>query len=377
MTSRILLLLLPLLWAVAGACLAQDDSQPGDTDGSSEQVESSDDAYRRRMELEDARRQDPSYTDPIDTYKKDLEKIDKLPEESRDNIRDQLVDVIVENGEWEPSDALDEYPYEPTEAAKKDPVLMEQEQEAWDEQVEKYHEREAAAFGTYRGPVPGPGNPTGQQGGGQAGQTGQGSGEDGGQGGSGQGGSGEGNGGGSGTAGTYPAGGSNGDDDSASTAGVSESALDFLRGRQGQSSAGGGSGGPGETGTPPGSPGQGSGAGESSPGTTGMTDGSGSPGGSSGPGTDGARQSAAEWAAQEAAAAEQAAETGSETSTAEQASQAAESQAAESQAEEAAEEMAEQTPDIDLDTRGIIAIEDLDKLEGTVTGERDPEEEDR
>ncbi|NNK38714.1 MAG: hypothetical protein HKP03_09550, partial [Xanthomonadales bacterium] len=50
---------------------------------------------------------------------------------------------------------------------------------------------------------------------------------------------------------------------------------------------------------------------------------------------------------------------------------------AESQAEEAAEEMAEQTPDIDLDTRGIIAIEDLDKLEGTVTGERDPEEEDR
>ncbi|MBT8060895.1 MAG: hypothetical protein KJO33_14980 [Gammaproteobacteria bacterium] len=372
MTSRILLLLLPLLWAVAGACLAQDDSQPGDTDGSSEQVESSDDAYRRRMELEDARRQDPSYTDPIDTYKKDLEKIDKLPEESRDNIRDQLVDVIVENGEWEPSDALDEYPYEPTEAAKKDPVLMEQEQEAWDEQVEKYHEREAAAFGTYRGPVPGPGNPSGQQGGGQAGQTGQGSGEDGGQGGSGQGGSGEGNGGGSGTAGTYQAGGSNGDDDSASTAGVSESALDFLRGRQGQSSAGGGSGGPGETGTPAGSPGQGSGAGESSPGTTGMTDGSGSPGGSSGPGTDGARQSAAEWAAQEAAAAEQAAETGSETSTAEQASQAAESQA-----EEAAEEMAEQTPDIDLDTRGIIAIEDLDKLEGTVTGERDPEEEDR
>ncbi|MBT8065447.1 MAG: hypothetical protein KJN94_10525, partial [Gammaproteobacteria bacterium] len=199
MTSRTFLLLLPLLWAVAGACLAQDDSQPGDTDGSSEQVESSDDAYRRRMELEDARRQDPSYTDPIDTYKKDLEKIDKLPEESRDNIRDQLVDVIVENGEWEPSDALDEYPYEPTEAAKKDPVLMEQEQEAWDEQVEKYHEREAAAFGTYRGPVPGPGNPSGQQGGGQAGQTGQGSGEDGGQGGSGQGGSGEGNGGGSGT----------------------------------------------------------------------------------------------------------------------------------------------------------------------------------
>jgi hypothetical protein len=376
MTSRTLLLLLPLLWAVAGACLAQDDSQPGDTDGSSEQVESSDDAYRRRMELEDARRQDPSYTDPIDTYKKDLEKIDKLPEESRDNIRDQLVDVIVENGEWEPSDALDEYPYEPTEAAEKDPVLMEQEQEAWDEQVEKYHEREAAAFGTYRGPVPGPGNPTGQQGGGQAGQPGQGSGEDGGQGGSGQGGSGEGNGGGSGTAGTYQAGGSNGDDDSASTAGVSESALDFLRGRQGQSSTGGGSGGAGETGMPPGSPGQGSGDGESSPGATGVTDGSETPGGSSGPGTAGAQQSAAEWAAQAAADSEQAAADGSESAAEQQAAEAA-AEASESASESAAEEISESPQDLNLDTRGIIAIEDLDKLEGTGSGETDPEEEDR
>ena len=45
-----------------------------------------------------------------------------------------------------------------------DPELMQQEQEAWDEQIEKYHKREAAAFGTYIGPVPGPGNPEGAEG---------------------------------------------------------------------------------------------------------------------------------------------------------------------------------------------------------------------
>ena len=71
-----------------------EEEEQGDEDGSSERVESSDEAYRRRMELEDARRQDPSYTDPVDSYKKEQEKIDKLPEESRDNIRDQLIDVI-------------------------------------------------------------------------------------------------------------------------------------------------------------------------------------------------------------------------------------------------------------------------------------------
>ena len=41
--------------------------------------------------------------------------------ESRDNIRDQLVDVIMENGEWEPKDALEEYPYQPTATAQSDP----------------------------------------------------------------------------------------------------------------------------------------------------------------------------------------------------------------------------------------------------------------
>jgi hypothetical protein len=352
------MLALPLLIALlAGTpALAQDDGQPGDTDGSSEQVESSDEAYRRRMELEDARRADPSYTDPIDSYKKDPEKIDKLPEESRDNIRDQLIDVIVENGEWEPSDALEDYPYEPTEAAKNDPVLKEQEQEAWEEQVDKYHEREAAAFGSYRGPVPGPGNPTGQQGGsqGSAGSQ-QGQGQAGGQ--QGQGGA-DGSQGSSGSAGTYQPG-ANGSEDAASTDGVSESALDFLKGRQAQNQSAQG-GPPGQT--PPGSSTPSGSQGQASSGSS-------SQNGSQASGqqveagaeqeqaqTAGAQQSAAQWAQEQQASDSQA---DSEQASDQQAAQP-EQQAAEQQSEQA--QQAE--PEVELETRGIIAIEDLDKLEG-------------
>ena len=284
-----------LLLAVLGLPLAfAQDSEPAeDEDGSSEQVEQRDDAFRRQMELEDARSRDRTYVDS--TYggqKTELEKIDKLPEESRDNIRDQLVDVIMENGEWEPKDVLEDYPYAPTEAAQSDPELKEQEQEAWDEQVEKYHEREAAAFGAHRGPVPGPGNPTGQEGGeqGEGSQQGQQGGEQGsGQGG--QDGSGDGESG-DGTEGTYQPyeSSSNSSEDEVSTAGVSESALDFLRGSQGQQQP------------PP---------------------------------------------------------QGEQT-------QAPEENSEQAQAEQSAEQSAE------IDTRGIIAIKDLDKLEGTEVPE-DPE----
>src|SRR5210317_855512 len=184
------------------SAFAQDAEPSGDDDDSSERVEQRDDSYRQQMELEDARSRDRTYIDNTYTQSAGQEKIDKLPKESRDNIRDQLVDVIVENGEWEPKDALGEYPYTPTAAAEADPELKQQEQEAWEEQIEKYHEREAAAFGTYRGPVPGPGNPTGQEGG-QQGQDSQ-QGQQGGQQGSGQGGQSGGEGSsGAGSAGTY------------------------------------------------------------------------------------------------------------------------------------------------------------------------------
>lgn len=236
--------ILMLLLAGTLPAVAQEEPQStADQDGASQQVEESDEAFRRRMELEDARYRDPTYTDPVGSYKQELEKIDKLPGESRDNIRDQLIDVIMTNGEWEPADALEEYPYTPTAAARADPKLAQQEQEAWEEQIEKYHERESEAFGTYRGPVQGPGNPQGPQGsqGGQNGEQGEPQGdEQGGQQGR-QGGQ-QGNQGEQGEPsekGTYqPYQSSNTDQDEAeSRAGVSESALDFLMGRQGASSS--------------------------------------------------------------------------------------------------------------------------------------------
>ena len=309
-----------LLLALYGLPLAfAQDSEPAeDEDGSSEQVEQRDDAFRRQMELEDARSRDRTYVDS--TYggqKTELEKIDKLPEESRDNIRDQLVDVIMENGEWEPKDALEEYPYAPTAAAQSDPELKEQEQEAWDEQIEKYHEREAAAFGAYRGPVPGPGNPTGQEGGeqGEGSQQGQQGGEQGsgqgGQDGSGDGESGDGESG-DGTEGTYQPyqSSSNGSEDEASTAGVSESALDFLRGSQGQQQ----------------------------------------------PPPQGEQTQASE-----------------ESSDQAQAEQSTEQSAEQSAEQSESEQQQESSEAVDLDTHGIIAIKDLDKLEGTEIPE-DPEE---
>ena len=156
---------LPLAWG-------QTSSTERDSDDSSNEVEQSEDSYRRQMELEDARSKDRTYVDTTYTDTGNLEKIDKLPPESRENIRDQLVDIIMENGDWEPGDVLGEYPYSPTEQAEADSELKEQELAAWEEQVEKYHEREAQAFGSYRGPVAGPGNPTGQEGGEQGSQEG-------------------------------------------------------------------------------------------------------------------------------------------------------------------------------------------------------------
>jgi hypothetical protein len=105
-------LLLALMLGFFGMPLvfAQEEAPVEDDDGSSEQVEQRDDAFRRQMELEDARSKDRTYVDNTYGQPAELEKIDKLPEESRNNIRDQLVDVIMENGEWEPRDALEEYP---------------------------------------------------------------------------------------------------------------------------------------------------------------------------------------------------------------------------------------------------------------------------
>lgn len=320
MRTRFQVLLVCVFLGIAWMPLAwgQSSSTESKSADSSKQVEQQEDSYRRQMELEDARSKDRTYVDTTYTDQGNLEKIDKLPPESRENIRDQLVDIIMENGDWEPGDVLGEYPYAPTEAAEADPELKEQEMAAWEEQVEKYHEREAQAFGSYRGPVPGPGNPGGQEGGeqGEGSQGQQGGGQDGSEGKSS-----------ARSAGTYqpyqP--GSSSSQDEVSTAGVSESALDFLRG-----------------------------------------------------GHNDAREQPQEPAAAGGSRAQMQAQS--------QAQDQAESQSSESQDEQAnevvTEQFAQQSPqqdseqaeaeqqqespaDVQPDTRGIIAIEDLNKLEGT------------
>jgi len=314
---RILLCVLGL--ALAGPALLRAQEPSEESGGASAEVEESDEAYRRRMELEDARQRNLGYTLPPESYAAKQEKLDKLPEESRDNIRDQLVDIIVEDGDWEPSDALKDYPYEPTAAARADPELMQREQEAWDEQIEKYHKREAAAFGTYLGPVPGPGNPEGAEG-----QAGQAEGSEGSEPGGAQQGSEESAGAqesrqgepasedaDQSAAGTYEPYQSNrsSSEESVSTAGVQQSALDFLKSMQGQSASQ-------TAGSASGTPAQASPA-----------------------------QAAAKSSDSQAAAEPNPQESATEQST-EQA------------------QAGDETVEMDLETPGIIPIEDLEKLEG-------------
>ncbi len=376
MNSRqhIFLLTVILSLSITGAVQAQDNEPgTGERDESSEQVEESEDAYRRRMELEGARDQE-TFSNTSYSSQAKQQKIDKLPKESQKNIRDQITDVIIESDEWEPSDVLKEYPYEATEAARKDPELREQEEEAWAEQVEKYHEREAAAFGATRPPMPGSGqqqagtgsNGEGQQQG-EQGSGNEGASQDGGQASED----------GSGSAGSYEPyqSRSQSDDDEMSTAGVSESALDFIRGKQGQSPnlAGNGteqqdqapslagSGTEQQDDSEDQSP-------ESAEGQEQAPDGSlpieqleqlqgvsaqSSPGqaDTSPPSADNQQAQAASAAATETASAEQ-----------EQTTQ--ESQEAQQSQQESVAQEQQASLELDLSTPGIIAIRDLEKLEG-------------
>jgi hypothetical protein len=77
--------------------------------------------------------------------------LDELPPASRQHIKDQLRDLIIENPQWQPGDDLTGYPYEPSAAAKTDPALEKKEREAWAEQLQKYQEREAAAYANAQG----------------------------------------------------------------------------------------------------------------------------------------------------------------------------------------------------------------------------------
>jgi hypothetical protein len=163
-----LLLCAGLAWPLALA--AQTDEDAEDTGDSSQHVEESEEAYRRRMETQDGMGQTDVIPDRPATGGTTGDGIDDLPFESRKHLRDEMRNVIMEQGEWQPEDATKTYPYHPSAGAQADPELRQKEEKAWGELVAEYHKREAAALagGSHSGGPP-PGGQSGGQGGGQSG----------------------------------------------------------------------------------------------------------------------------------------------------------------------------------------------------------------
>ncbi|GMR15534.1 MAG: hypothetical protein BMS9Abin30_1166 [Gammaproteobacteria bacterium] len=133
------LFLAPLVVAQAETAPAEEKANPG-----SQEVEYSEDNYRRFMELRNENLQKSSML--TNAYQPGTQKLDELPEASQKHLRNQLREIILEEGEWAPGDENKEYPYVPSEAAQSNPGLAQQEAEAWGELVGKYQQREAQIY---------------------------------------------------------------------------------------------------------------------------------------------------------------------------------------------------------------------------------------
>ena len=232
-----MILCLPAIFALTcfscDQAFAQQQTEEEEA-GATQHVEESEEAYRQRMELRDQPfsaqpRVQTTYAVPASEGK-----LDELPPASRQHIKDQLRELIIDNPQWQPGDDLTGYPYEPSSAAKTDPALEKKEREAWAEQLQKYQEREAAAYANAQGSAASSTNSTakakGEQGsgespgaqGGSAGQSGDASSQASGDQGSGQPGS---------PQSAEPWEERSRPPKEISTAGVSESALSFLQGK--------------------------------------------------------------------------------------------------------------------------------------------------
>ncbi len=127
---------------------AQDAEDPAyeDTQKTGQEVEISEDNYRRFMELKDDRIK--RSTLPLAAYEAPTgpQKIEALPQASQKHLRNQLREIILESDQWVPSDARIKHPYVPSEAALNNRPLQNQEAAAWDELLEKYNQREAENY---------------------------------------------------------------------------------------------------------------------------------------------------------------------------------------------------------------------------------------
>jgi hypothetical protein len=132
------------------AVLGQEETPPteaaAEAEQQSQEVEISEDNYRRFMELRDPRITRPAMPVMQSAPADGLEKMDSLPEASRRHLRDQLREIILASDPWTPENAGELYPFEPSEEARLDPELRGLENEAWKELVGKYHEREAELY---------------------------------------------------------------------------------------------------------------------------------------------------------------------------------------------------------------------------------------
>lgn len=135
------LLCLPVF---AGSSLLHAWQEGQDAARPDQEVDVSEENYRRHMELGDEQLQRNNF--PVTDYagQAELQKMQQLPEASQRHLRDQLREIIVEGGPWKPADAQQVYPYLPSTQARTDAALRGKEQAAWEELVGQYHAREAS-----------------------------------------------------------------------------------------------------------------------------------------------------------------------------------------------------------------------------------------
>ncbi len=230
--SLALALLSPCVLAIQDQPGAQDTGTESQRDDESGETERRDEQYRRQMELEDARnRTDDVLTQTTYESEANKSKLAKLPRESQQHLKEEMKAIIIEGEQWTPADSGRKYPVEPSEAAKSDANLAQLEAAAWEDMVEGYHQREAAAYAAQQqagagGQVAGSQSPNGapnEAPGGSPQGLGGGQGEQQASAKAGRGG------------GTYDpnAAADASDAEKTYTAGVSQSALDFLRDRTG------------------------------------------------------------------------------------------------------------------------------------------------
>lgn len=151
---------------------AEEPAEESEEADDSREVDFNEENFRRSMELRDQQLQrSPDLT--TGTYSQGTvhQLLEDLPEASQKHLREQLREVIVQNGPWTPEQAGEVYPYTPSDEAMKNGSLEKREQAAWQELVGRYHEREAANRGLSQAGQPGEVSESGEAG--QEGEEGQ------------------------------------------------------------------------------------------------------------------------------------------------------------------------------------------------------------